>query len=267
MSPGLHHATRFQLSRFAKQLRTSPDADAIPASVRWYHRQDSTWPLPTPNGEANCQVRRCPNLPLPDHPIHESSLPSPEAVRVQLQAILASRQFATATRARRFLTHIVEQTLAGQTDAIKELVLGIEVFDRPADFDPKVDTIVRVEAGKLRKRLEEYYASEGAADLLRIEVPKGSYVPQFLQGIWIDPISLPHGRCARISLAGLVHGRSSPCNSSFSMIAGKQHEGKPEMLKPRAGEPTGVRVESALSRSISKLRHPDLHGNYFEPSL
>ena len=99
-----------------------------------------------------------------------------------MQAILASSPFVTSTRARRFLTYIVEQTLAGQTDGIKELVLGIEVFDRPYDFDPKVDTIVRGEAGKLRKRLDEYYASEGAADLLRIEVPKGGYVPQFLLG-------------------------------------------------------------------------------------
>jgi len=74
---------------------------------------------------------------LPDHPIAESSIPSPEAVRQQLQALLASRPFVTATRARRFLTYVVEQTLAGQTDAIKELVLGIEVFDRPADFDPR----------------------------------------------------------------------------------------------------------------------------------
>jgi len=117
---------------------------------------------------------------LPDHPIAESSIPSPEAVRQQLQVLLASRPFVTATRARRFLTYVVEQTLAGQTDAIKELVLGIEVFDRPADFDPKVDTIVRVEAGKLRKRLEEYYADEGSAAAVRIEIPKGSYVPQFL---------------------------------------------------------------------------------------
>ena len=116
---------------------------------------------------------------MPHQPIAESSLPSPEAVREQLQAILASGPFITATRARRFLTYIVEQTLAGQTDAIKELVLGIEVFDRPVDFDPKVDTIVRVEAGKLRKRLEEYYAGEGVAAAVRIEVPKGAYIPQF----------------------------------------------------------------------------------------
>ena len=72
---------------------------------------------------------------MPHQPIAESSLPSPEAVREQLQAILASRPFITATRARRFLTYVVEQTLAGQTDAIKELVLGIEVFDRPTDFE------------------------------------------------------------------------------------------------------------------------------------
>jgi len=114
---------------------------------------------------------------LPANPIAES--PSPEEVRQQLQAILSSRPFVTATRARRFLTHIVEQTLAGQTDGIKELVLASEVFDRPGDFDPKVDTVVRVEAGKLRKRLEEYYADEGAGAPVRIEVPKGTYVPQF----------------------------------------------------------------------------------------
>ena len=112
---------------------------------------------------------------LHDNPIE----PSPEAIRQQLQAIVVSRPFATATRARRFLTYVVEQTLAGQADSIKELVVGIEVFDRPADFDPKIDTIVRVEAGKLRKRLEEYYAKEGAAASVRIEVPKGSYVPSF----------------------------------------------------------------------------------------
>ena len=116
---------------------------------------------------------------MPDHPIAESSTPSPEAVRQQLQAILAGRSFVTATRARRFLTYIVEETLAGRTDAIKELVLGTEVFDRPTDFDPKVDTIVRVEAGKLRKRLEEYYSDDGVSATVRIEVPKGAYVPQF----------------------------------------------------------------------------------------
>lgn len=91
-----------------------------------------------PHGAACIMV--CPREPRQDLPD-----------RQQLGAILAGRPFATAVRARRFLTHIVEETLAGRTDGIKELVLGIEVFDRPADFDPKTDTIVRVEAfGKVR---------------------------------------------------------------------------------------------------------------------
>lgn len=62
-------------------------------------------------------------------------------MRQQLQAILSRRPFVTAVRARRFLTHVVEETLAGRTDGIKEMILGIEVCDRPGDFDPKVDTI------------------------------------------------------------------------------------------------------------------------------
>ena len=104
---------------------------------------------------------------------------APGAVREELQRILASRVFATAARSQRFLSYIIEQTLAGHQDAIKELVLGIEVFDRSNSFDPRTDTIVRVEAGKLRKRLEEYYGSEGMDSAVRIDVPKGSYVPQF----------------------------------------------------------------------------------------
>src|SRR5262245_38858499 len=104
--------------------------------------------------------------------------PSPEAVREELARILASAPFATAARARRFLTYVVEQTLAAQTDGIKELVLATEVFDRPASFDPRLDTIVRVEAGKVRKRLDEYYASAGSQSAIRIEIPRGSYVPR-----------------------------------------------------------------------------------------
>ncbi len=139
---------------------------------------------------------------MADNPTRESSLPSAEAVRQQLQAILESRPFATATRGKRFLTYIVEQTLAGNSESIKELVLGIEVFDRSTDFDPKVDTIVRVEAGKLRKRLEEYYANEGAEAGLRIEVPKGSYVPLFVSGAAAPEPEVTAPKASRWRLAG-----------------------------------------------------------------
>jgi len=103
----------------------------------------------------------------------------PEVVRAAVGRVTSSRVFANAARSQRFLSWVVEQVLAGEKESIKEVVLGIEVFDRAQDFDPRTDTIVRVEAGKLRKRLQEYYETEGAGDPVRIDVPKGAYVPQF----------------------------------------------------------------------------------------
>lgn len=113
-----------------------------------------------------------------------SAAPAPDQVRQELAKVLASQTFATSARLRRFLSYVVEETLANRADAIKELVLGTEVFDRPADFDPRIDTIVRVEAVKLRKRLDEYYRTEGSADTVRIDIPKGSYVPRFAPREW-----------------------------------------------------------------------------------
>src|ERR1700687_34937 len=79
----------------------------------------------------------------------------------------------------RFLRFAVERALSGQSEQLKEYVLGVEVFDRKASYDPRVDPIVRVEARRLRSKLESYYASEGGADELIIEFPKGTYAPVF----------------------------------------------------------------------------------------
>lgn len=100
-------------------------------------------------------------------------------VRAQLERILASRGFVTAGRQSRLLRHIVERTLAGEADQLKEYSVGMEVFDRDDKYDPRVDSIVRVEAGRLRSRLEEYYNGDGAADEVRITLPRGAYVAQF----------------------------------------------------------------------------------------
>ncbi len=69
--------------------------------------------------------------------------------------------------------------MAGAQNSIKESVVALEVFDRKGDFDPRIDAIVRVEATKLRTRLNEYYSGEGASAPVIIEIPKGSYVPRF----------------------------------------------------------------------------------------
>ena len=106
-----------------------------------------------------------------------SETPSPEAIRDQLARIVASERFAGAPSLVRFLTHVVEETIEGRGAALKEYLIGVDVFDRGEAFDPRIDPIVRVQAGKLRKRLAEFYRNEGKADPLVIDFRKGSYVP------------------------------------------------------------------------------------------
>src|SRR5215471_18417089 len=105
--------------------------------------------------------------------------PTADTVAAALQRLLASSQFAGSPRARRFVRFVVEATLGGLGDSLKEYVLGVEVFDRAASFDPRTDSIVRVEAVKLRKRLQAYYRGAGRRDPVIISIPKGGYVPQF----------------------------------------------------------------------------------------
>jgi TolB-like protein/Tfp pilus assembly protein PilF len=104
----------------------------------------------------------------------------PEAqARRQLERVLESPGFARNDRMSRFLRFVVEQHLEDKDHELKESVIAIEVFGRPADFDPRVDPVVRTEAGRLRARLSEYYVDEGKGDPLVIELPKGGYIPRF----------------------------------------------------------------------------------------
>src|SRR6266849_5377182 len=102
-----------------------------------------------------------------------------ERVRVQLDRILASADFADAERASAFLRFVVERALEERTGEIKEFAIAVDVLGRNASFDPKSDPIVRVEAGRLRDRLSSYYEDEGEADRVLISLPKGGYVPEF----------------------------------------------------------------------------------------
>ncbi len=103
-----------------------------------------------------------------------------DQVREQVRRIAASAGFVAADSIRRFLDFTVEKTLAGHGGEIKEFTIGLEVFGRKASFDPQLDSIVRVQARKLRERLQAYYESEGAREPFRIEYRKGSYVPHFV---------------------------------------------------------------------------------------
>ena len=105
--------------------------------------------------------------------------PDPGAIRAQLDRIVASAAFAGSDRMSRLLRYLVERTLAGEAAQLKEYVLGVEVFDRDQRYDPRLDSIVRVEARRLRAKIEEYYGGPGAGDTILITIPKGSYVPAF----------------------------------------------------------------------------------------
>jgi hypothetical protein len=102
-----------------------------------------------------------------------------EVVRVNLEKVIGSSPFATADRLRRFLRYIVEKSLAREGEALKEYAIGVEVYGRKQDFDPRIDAIVRVEASRLRGKLREYYETAGRDDSIRIELPKGTYAPLF----------------------------------------------------------------------------------------
>lgn len=110
-------------------------------------------------------------------------------IREQLEKILASETFVHAERLNRFLKFVVQESIEGRSERIKEYVLGLEVFDRTDSFDPRLDSIVRVEAHHLRARLREYYETSGLHDRIVIELPKGSYAPVFR--VREDP--LPNG--------------------------------------------------------------------------
>ncbi|RKQ71568.1 TolB-like protein [Litorimonas taeanensis] len=102
-----------------------------------------------------------------------------EAVCAQLERVLRDDIFSETTRMKRFLRYVVYETLHGRSEQLKGYTIGVEVFDRPDDFDPQADTIVRVQAGQLRRRLDLYYADAGLEDPVRFIIPKGQYAPVF----------------------------------------------------------------------------------------
>ena len=103
---------------------------------------------------------------------------SDSEIRKELERILASESFANAERPSRFLRHAVERALDGQAASLKESLIGVEVFGREPDWNPRIDPIVRQGAARLRKRLAQYYAGQPDR-AVEISVPLGAYVPEF----------------------------------------------------------------------------------------
>lgn len=144
------------------------------------------------------------------------------AILEQLALILASPEFGVSERTKAFLRYVVTETLAGRGERIKAYAIAIEVFERDSAFDAQNDPVVRIEAGRLRRALERYYLVSGQNDPVRIDIPKGRYVPEFHWGSPSLPALGPRrgvaararpwwrGWPARLSYGDILPGRELP---------------------------------------------------------
>ncbi|RUX00144.1 MULTISPECIES: hypothetical protein [unclassified Mesorhizobium] len=109
----------------------------------------------------------------------QHATPAAPAVRETLERLLASETFGRSERARKLLRYLVEREQAGEADRLKGFSIAMDVFGKDGDFDPSTDAVVRVQAGRLRELLQQYFANEGVAEPFRIAIPRGSYVPAY----------------------------------------------------------------------------------------
>jgi TolB-like protein len=128
---------------------------------------------------------------------HATEVDDPELVRAELARIIASPDFSASDRNRRFFVYVVEEALAGRGGRIKAYTVATTVFGRDEHFDAQLDSIVRIEAGRLRRALEHYYLTAGAQSPIRIDMPRGTYAPVFT---YVD-VSKTENHAPRASLA------------------------------------------------------------------
>ncbi len=143
-----------------------------------------------------------------------------EAVSAQLERILRSETFTRSRRLGRFLRFTVEQTMSGRQAALKEYLVGVEVFGKTESFDPRIDSIVRVEARRLRAKLDQYYSTEGTGDPIVIQFPKGSYVPLIMHRDQLPPSQQPQSASVRHSIGVLPFTNRDPAEGDHSFCSG-----------------------------------------------
>lgn len=124
-------------------------------------------------------------------------------IQSELERILESPWLRESAALKALLRHVVEETVAGRQAGLKEYALGLAVFHRPGDYDPRNDAIVRVQASQLRKKLAAYYENEGRGATLKIELPRGGYVPQFVAQTSHELVVATEGSAAVPAVPGL----------------------------------------------------------------
>jgi len=199
-------------------------------------------------------------------------LDTSQAIHLQVDRILRSGAFTRSRRLGRFLRFTVEQMLAGHQSELKEYLVGVEVFGKTESFDPRIDSIVRVEARRLRTKLDLYYQTEGAQDAIVIQFPKGSYVPliqerdqlppadksllapprrsiSVLPFINPDPESSDHGFCS-----GLTEDVIGALTKTAGLrVVARAGEDGPDRDRPNGTKP-GLLLEGSVRRHGNRVR-------------
>ncbi|HYN25760.1 MAG TPA: hypothetical protein VES69_12035 [Pyrinomonadaceae bacterium] len=153
----------------------------------------------------------------------------------QLEKVLHSRTLQNSENLKAFLRFVVEKTLADEEAQLKEYTIAIEVFGRKSDYDPRIDSVVRVQAGRLRTKLQEYYTAEGKNDQIVIDLPKGHYHPVF---------NCPHAESGQeISPAGARTADGLASNGHPTLAAA---EDQPHVVPVRSRARVVVLVLGAL---------------------
>jgi hypothetical protein len=147
----------------------------------------------------------------------------------QLEKVLHSRTLQNSENLKAFLRFVVEKTLVDEDAQVKEYTIATEVFGRKSDYDPRIDSVVRVQAGRLRTKLQEYYTDEGKNDQIVIDLPKGHYHPVF---------NCPHAESGQEIYpvgARASDGLTSNGHPTFAAVEGQPHiEGVPARSRTRA---------------------------------
>lgn len=146
---------------------------------------------------------------------------SREDVLEHLDQVLTDRRFAASERNARFLRYVVEATLEGRAAEVKESVIAVEVYGRSTGYDSKADSIVRVEATRLRQKLRSYYENEGRNSAVRFQLPKGGYVPLFERGEPVEANAAEEAAAAAVvvAAAGTGEGRRSVMTRGVGLLA------------------------------------------------
>ncbi|MBN9217227.1 MAG: hypothetical protein J0I79_04690 [Mesorhizobium sp.] len=145
----------------------------------------------------------------------QHATPAAPAVRETLERLLASETFGRSERARKLIRYLVEREQAGEADRLKGFSIAMDVFGKDGDFDPSTDAVVRVQAGRLRELLQQYFANEGIAEPVRIAIPRGGYVPAYE----LNAIRLPEADEPAVQAAAPSAPSESPAAAHDASVA------------------------------------------------